>query len=118
MAMIFHGWHRIQQATSWMGPDARVPGVLQALAALAEFGGGLCLVLGLLTPIASCPILGTMAVALGMVRPPRGHPFVASRPGGPSFEPTLGYLAVAVALSPIGPVRFSLDAPPFGRGRM
>src|SRR5690348_14503048 len=26
-AMIFHGWPKIQHATSWMGPDARVPGV-------------------------------------------------------------------------------------------
>jgi putative oxidoreductase len=40
-AMMFRGWHKIQQATYWMGPDARVPGVLQALAALGEFGGGL-----------------------------------------------------------------------------
>jgi putative oxidoreductase len=72
----------------------------------------------LLTPLASCLILGTMAVALGMVHLPQGHPFVASRPGGPSIEPALGYLAVAVALSSIGPGRFSLDAPPFGRGRM
>jgi hypothetical protein len=23
-AMMSHGWHKIQQATSWMGPDARV----------------------------------------------------------------------------------------------
>ena len=45
-AMMFHGWPKIQHATSWMPPEAPVPGVLQALAALAEFGGGLCWVLG------------------------------------------------------------------------
>lgn len=117
-ALMFHGWPKIQQATSWMGPDARVPGVFQALSALAEFGGGLCWVLGLLTPLASCLILGNMAVALGMVHLPQGHPFVASQPGGPSFESALGYLAIAVALLLIGPGRFSLDAALFGRGRV
>src|SRR3954454_5567131 len=117
-AMMLHGWPKIQHATSWMGPTAPVPGVFQALAALAEFGGGLCWVLGLLTPLASFLILGTMTVALGMVHLPQGHPFVASRPGGPSFEPALGYLAIAVALLLIGPGRLSLDARLFGRGRM
>jgi putative oxidoreductase len=116
-AMMFHGWPKIQHATSWMGPKAPVPGVLQALAALAEFGGGLCWVLGLLTPVASLLILGTMAVALGMVHLPQGHPFVASPPGGPSYEPALGYLAIAVALLLVGPGKLSVDALLFGRGR-
>ena len=117
-AMMFHGWPKIQQATSWMGPDAPVPGVLQALAALAEFGGGLCWVLGLLTPVASLLILGTMAVALGMVHLPQGHPFVASQPGGSSYEPALGYLAIAVTLLLVGPGKLSLDALLFGRDRI
>src|SRR3954471_12397844 len=88
-AMMLHGWPKIQHASSWMGPQAPVPGALQALAALAEFGGGLCWVLGLLTPLASLLNLGTMTVALGMVHLPHGDPFVASKPGGPSFEPAL-----------------------------
>ena len=82
-AMMFHGWPKIQHFTSWMGPDAPVPGILQALAALAEFGGGLCWMLGLLTPLASLLIGCTMAVAAGMVHIPAGHPFVAFK-GGPS----------------------------------
>jgi len=117
-AMMFHGWPKIQHATSWMGPNAPVPGVFQALAALAEFGGGLCWVLGLLTPVASVLILGTMAVALGMVHLPLGHLFVASPPGGPSYEPALGYLAIAVTLLLVGPGKLSLDAMLFGPGRM
>jgi putative oxidoreductase len=117
-AMMFHGWPKIQHATSWMGPGAPVPGVFQALAALAEFGGGLCWVLGLLTPVASLLILGTMAVALGMVHLPKGDPFVAFPPGGPSYEPALGYLAIAVTLLLVGPGRLSLDALLFGRGGM
>jgi putative oxidoreductase len=115
-AMMFHGWPKIQHATTWMGPKAPVPGALQALAALAEFGGGLCWVLGLLTPLASVLIVGTMAVALGMVHLPQGHPFVASKPGGPSMEPALGYLAIAVALLLVGPGKLSVDARLFGRG--
>ena len=114
-AMMHHGWPKIQHAFSWMGPDAPVPGILQALAAVAEFGGGLCWVLGLLTPLASLLIACTMGTALGMVHLPQGHPFVTSQPGGPSFEPALGYLAIAVALLLTGPGRLSLDSLLFKR---
>ncbi len=113
-AMMLHGWPKMQHATSWMPPEAPVPGALQFLAAFSEFGGGLAWILGLLTPIASFGILCTMAVATFMVHVASGHPFVASQPGGPSFEPALGYLAVAVALMLVGPGRLSLDALLFG----
>jgi putative oxidoreductase len=116
-AMMSHGWPKIQHASSWMGPQAPVPGALQALAALAEFGGGLCWVLGLMTPLASFLILCTMATALGMVHLAQGHPFVAPPTGGPSYEAALGYLAIAVALLLIGPGRLSVDAMLFGRPR-
>jgi putative oxidoreductase len=116
-AMMLHGWPKIQHAFSWMGPQAPVPGILQALAALAEFGGGICWILGLLTPLASFLILCNMVVAAGMVHLPHGDPFVASKPGGLSYEPALDYLAIALVLLLVGPGRLSLDALLFGRRR-
>src|SRR5947209_3210606 len=59
-AFVFHGWPKIQHPTSWMGPEAPVPGVLQALAAISEFGGGLSWILGALTPLFSLGLIGTM----------------------------------------------------------
>jgi hypothetical protein len=38
-AFILHGWGKIQSPLSWMPAEAPVPGFLQLLAAVAEFGG-------------------------------------------------------------------------------
>lgn len=43
LGILHHGWGKIQHPFTWMGPDAPVPGILQALAALSEFGGGIAL---------------------------------------------------------------------------
>jgi hypothetical protein len=39
-AFVLHGWPKIQNPFGWMGPEATMPGILIALAAVAEFGGG------------------------------------------------------------------------------
>lgn len=109
-AFMFHGWPKIQDPFHWMGPS--MPGPLQALAALAEFGGGLAWILGLLTPVASFGIACTMLVAIGSVHLPKGDPFVG-RDG--SWEQAAVYLAVAVLLMLHGPGRYSLDDALFGR---
>ena len=78
-AFILHGWPKIQNAFHWMDhmPDVPIPPpYLQALAALAEFGGGIGLILGLLTPLAALGIACNMVVAIAMVHVPQGHPFV------------------------------------------
>lgn len=110
-AFMFHGWYKIQSpggALGWMGPESPVPGVLQGMAVLAEFGGGLALILGLLTPLAALGIAATMVVALAMVHLPHGDPFVG-QPGKPSFELAAGYLTNAILFFLIGPGALSLD---------
>jgi len=116
VAFLFHGWPKIQNPMGWMGPEAPVPGVLQLAAAVAEFGGGLALILGLLTPVAALGLAVTMLVAIFMVHIPRGDPFVG-KPGQPSYELAAAYLANVVALLLLGPGRLALDALLFGRRR-
>ena len=113
-AFMLHGWGKIQHPFGWMPPDSGFPSVLQGLAALAEFGGGLAWILGLLTPLASCGILCTMAVAFSFHTFVRGDPFVAMT-GGMSSEPAAGYFCIALVLLALGPGRFSLDRMIFGR---
>ena len=114
VALAFHGWPKIQNPFGWMGPEAPVPGVLQFLAALSEFGGGIALAVGFLTRIASLGIAVTMAVAAGMVHIAAGDPFVSTT-GGKSWELAAIYFACAVLFLLTGPGRFSLDAVLFGR---
>ncbi len=111
-AFMLHGWGKIQHPFNWMDPQAFAPAPLQALAALSEFGGGLALILGLLTPLGAFGIACTMAVAFGMHTFMRGDPFVST--GGPSSEPAAVYFCLAVLFIALGPGRFSLDAKLFG----
>ncbi|MEO8606168.1 MAG: DoxX family protein [bacterium] len=108
LAFLHHGWGKIQTPFSWMPPEAPVPAIMQALAAVSEFfGGGLGFLFGFLTPLASLGVLATMSVAL-QFHAGRGDPFVGT--GGPSYELAAVYWTVALLLLLIGPGRFSLDA--------
>ena len=95
-AFMFHGWGKIQHPFSWMPAGAPVPGFLQALAALSEFGGGLAWILGLLTPLASLGIAVTMAVAVAM-HVSNGDPFFAM--GGPAYESAAVYLGIRAVVA-------------------
>jgi putative oxidoreductase len=112
-AMAMHGWPKIQNMTSWMGPDAPVPGFLQAAAAIAEFGGGICWAVGFLTPVASLLILVTMGVAMNM-HIGNGDPFVG-KGGGPSWELAAVYASIAVTLLLGGPGMHSIDQVVFNK---
>ncbi|MBC7533190.1 MAG: DoxX family protein [Oligoflexus sp.] len=103
IAFILHGWGKMQAPMSWMGPDAPVPGFLQFLAAFAEFGGGIAIILGALTPLASLGLICTMVVAV-FVHVGKGDGFV----GG--FEPALVYLCISIMFLLAGPGRYSVDA--------
>jgi putative oxidoreductase len=107
-AFVLHGYGKIQHPTSWM-PGDQFPGFLQAAAAVAEFGGGIALILGLLTPLAALGLAATMAVAVFQVHVPHGDVFVATEPGQGSYELAAVYLAGAIALLLLGPGRFSID---------
>ena len=115
-AFILHGWPKIQNPMGWMGPEATVPAFFQTLAAVAEFGGGMALIVGLLTRLALLGIATNMIVALGMVHLPHSDPFVG-KPGGRSYELAAVYLACAVLFLLLGPGRYSLDALLFGNLR-
>jgi putative oxidoreductase len=115
-AFLFHGWPKIQNAMHWldgMGASAPHP-YLQAAAAVSEFGGGILLIVGLLTPLAALGIGCTMAMALATVHIPKGDPFVAAPPQS-SCEPAAVYLAVMITLLLVGPGALSLDGLLFGR---
>lgn len=104
-AFILHGWPKIQNAFGWMG-DA-VPGWLQAMAAFAEFAGGMAILGGLLTQLAALGIACVMMSALFMVHFPKGDPFIGTEG---SWELPAVYLAIMIALVLRGAGSFSLDA--------
>lgn len=101
LAFVLHGWSKIKNPLGWMGPGT--PALLQALAALAEFGGGLGWMLGLFTPLASAGIACTMVVAIARHAFLKGDPFL----GG--YELAAIYLCIAVLLFAAGPGAVALD---------
>lgn len=110
VAFAFHGWGKINSPggpMGWMGPDAPLPGYLLAAAAFSEFLGGIALAVGLLTPLASLALIGTMIGAL-QHHISAGDPFVGA--GGPSWELAATYLAASVLILLVGPGRISIDA--------
>lgn len=82
------------------------PGMFFAvLSGVAEFGGGLLLLVGLLTPLAGLAIIGVMVVAITVSTGQDG--FLV--PGGVGYEYNLVLIAIALALVAAGPGRLSLD---------
>jgi len=114
VAFIYHGWGKIQNPFAWIPAPTPVPGLLQFLGAFSEFGGGIALIIGFLTPIASLGLAFTMAVATYFHAIVMKDPFV-NMTGGPSFEPALGYLGIAILFFTLGPGKFSLDKVLFGK---
>ena len=112
-AFIWHGAGKIQNPFGWMGPHAFAPAPFQALAALAEFGGGLLLVFGFLTRLGAIGIAAVMAVAIMMHAVMLRDPFISDT-GRSSWEQAATYFAVMVLLKAIGPGYVSVDHHWFG----
>lgn len=112
-AFILAGWGKIQNPMGWMGEGSGFPGIFQALAAIAEFVGGIALILGLLTRLAAFGLVCTMIVAVYMHAVIMGDPFV-SLTGGSSYQLAAVYLLLALLLLVAGPGRFSVDRLLFG----
>ncbi len=110
-AFMHHGLPKIQNPFNWM-PGSSMPSILIALAAVAEFFGGISWVLGLFTPLFSLMIACTMGVAVS-THLGHGDPFIGH--AGPSYEIAALYLAIAVNFLFSGPGKFSLDAWLFGK---
>ncbi len=102
-AMMTHGWGKIQNPFHWLDKAASPPpAFLQFLAAFSEFGGGLALILGALT------VLASLGVALTMVEAVRHH--VSAGDAFGKWELALLYFAIAVFFLCAGPGRISVDA--------
>lgn len=82
----------------------RAPLLMALIAGLGELAGGLLFAFGLLTPLAALILTVVMLNAIGSVHWKRG--FFNSAGG---YEFNLAILATAVAVTAIGPGRYSLD---------
>jgi len=103
------GWWGGTGMTGWTGAMTRMrirPALAWAwMSALAELVGGLLVALGLLSPLGSFAILGSMLVAMLLVHWPKG--FWNSKGG---YEFNLAIIAAVVALALTGPGAYSLDS--------
>ena len=112
IAFICHGWPKISNPGSWEGlggalgavgftPPAGVAKVFGFLAALSEFGGGICLILGFFFRPACILLACTMAVALA-VHVTKGDSFAV-------YSHPLKMLILFVSLVFIGPGKISIE---------
>lgn len=123
-----HGYPKITHLQQWSNA-LKMPIALCFLSALSMLLGGVCLVVGLLTPLASVAILGSMVFAM-VLEIAQGLPFVARDPyqipsgqyegpkgkgEPPSWEKAFMYCLMLIAIAVLGPGAFSLDAAIFGR---
>ncbi|MBR8836824.1 MAG: DoxX family protein [Stigonema ocellatum SAG 48.90 = DSM 106950] len=125
---VLHGYPKITHLRQW-ADSLHMPIFLCFLSALSMLGGGIFLILGFLTLLASLPILGSMAFAM-FLEISQGLPFVAQDPylipddeykgpkgkgEPPSWEKAFMYCIMLIAIAVFGPGAYSVDALIFGR---
>ena len=133
--ILLHGLPKLDSPMSFAGDN--FPGFLQLLAVISEDLGGICIALGLLTPLATLGISITMFTAIFMMHVPFHDPFYRitvhysfegegtpffrfpwwfaradghSPAGSGSAELALLYLIIGCGLFFTGPGKFSLDS--------
>jgi putative oxidoreductase len=109
VVMAAHGWQKVQTFSEWQQQvvDLGVPApeIAARLAVVGELGGGIALILGLLTPVAGLLILGVMATAIATVHAGNGL-FAAN--GGWEFPALIAMVAIYFVVHGGGPI--SVDA--------
>jgi len=103
---VFGGMQRFVHMVSGLG----IPGWMAYLAAAAEFGGGILLVLGLITRIAAAAVLIDMLVAIAKVH------FKNGLVGQGGYEFPLAVAGIALSLIFFGAGPIALDHIRGGRG--
>lgn len=120
---MLHGYPKLTHLRTW-ATSLKMPVFLCFLSAFSMIAGGVCLILGFLTPLASVAILGSMLFAMGL-EISQGLPFVARDPylipdgqyegpqgkgEPPSWEKAFMYCLMLIVIAVLGPGWFSLDA--------
>jgi putative oxidoreductase len=120
---ILHGYPKLTHLRMW-ATMLKLPVALCFVSAATMLGGGICLILGALTLLATLPMLGSMLFAIylditsgqPLVAPdpyliPEGHyrgPNGTGEP--PSWEKAFIYCAILIAIAVLGPGAYSVDA--------
>ena len=114
--MIVHGWMKATDFGSWRDSVASMgvplPDLMAPLAIAGELGGGIGLVLGLLTPLAALGVVSVMSFAIAFVHYGNG---LLAKDGGWEYPLTLLLVSLFFVTRGAGPI--SLDHLIFGRTR-
>lgn len=108
IVMAAHGWQKVQNfagtVEGFAGMGMPYPKIMVGLAIAGELGGGLGLILGLLTPLAAFGVFCVMATAVFKVHIGNG---LFAKDGGFEFPGTLMFVALYYIFRGAGPI--SLD---------
>jgi len=108
--MIAHSWSKVTNISHHVGlvQNLGLPGWLAYISTVAEFGGGIAVLIGLLTRLGALGIAIDLAVAIDKVHWKNG----LRGNGGYEFPLALATIAFALIFFAAGPI--SLDAVIFG----